>query len=66
MFSVHRTVFFERLNTIYVGLTNPIPKELTRALLIGIGNLEPSINNLIIQETITYIVKTEHFDDKLF
>ena len=66
LFSIHITVFFDRLNTIYVGLTNLIPKELTRALLFGIDNLEPSINNLIIQETIAYILKTERFDDKLF
>ena len=65
-FLIPRQTLFQKIRNIDNNISSQSETQLTQTLLYGNQNYHPSINRLIINSTIEYIISTERFKCSLF
>ena len=60
-FLIPRQTLFQKIRNIHDNILSQIETQLTQTLLYGNQNYHPSINRLIINSTIEYIISNERF-----
>ena len=65
-FLIPRQTLFQKIRNIDNNILSQSQTQLTQTLLYGYQNYHPSINRLIINSTIEYIISTERFKCSLF
>ena len=65
-FLIPRQTLFQKIRNIDNNILSQCETQLTQTLLYGNQNYHPSINRLIINSTIEYIISTERFKCSLF
>ena len=65
-FPIPRQTLFPKIKNIDDNILSQCKTQLTRTLLYGNQNYHPSINKLIINSTIEYLISTDRFKCSLF